>query len=136
MNGYKSTNGNMHCVSIDFIVMFIMVIIYIIYLVYPLKNYLLFQEMILLYHFIQIIIILIVYSMVLYNYYNQTMELFTYCIIFMIVGFGVSYWIDLYQLIGMGFIHGIILFNVLSYDAIIIDEDDYTNNSLPIQGII
>ena len=94
----------MQYASTDDILMFMMVIIYIIYVVYQLINYLLFQEMIILYHFIQIIIILIVYSMVFYKYYNKTMEFdscIIYCIVFCIV---VLCFIDVSQLALVSFV--------------------------------
>ena len=57
-----------------------------IYFVYPLINYFVFQEMILLYHVIQIINVLIVYWIIIY-YYSQTIEFcscITYCMVFVI----------------------------------------------------
>ena len=45
--------------------------------------------MILFYHFVQIIIVLIAYWIILYHAYNKTIQLFTYRIVFIIVGFDV-----------------------------------------------
>ena len=98
LNGYKSQNGNMQYASTDCILMFIMVIIYIIYVVYQLINYLLFQEMILLYQFIRIIIVFFVYWIILCNFCNQTMKLFAHCIIFIMTEFHLWYLINLYRL--------------------------------------
>ena len=95
---YRQQNGNMHCGTIDFILMGIMIIICIIYGVFLLMSYVEFQHMTLLYHFIQIVIILIVCSMILYDYNNLSMEFYsylTYCIVFFIV---VLYMIDTCQL--------------------------------------
>ena len=72
---YQS-HGSVHCVSIDCILICIMIIIGIAHFVYRLKNYSLFQEMTLPYHFTQVIIIFILYSMALYNYYNQKIDFY------------------------------------------------------------
>ena len=57
----------------------IMIIVWVICHVFQLVNHLVFQEMILSYHFIRLIIVPIVYSVVLCHHYKKTMELLMYC---------------------------------------------------------
>ena len=63
--------------------MCIVIVIWMLCVVYPLINHLKFQEMISLYHFIQLIIVLIVYSIyyiiITFYWYN------TYCIVFLVL---------------------------------------------------
>ena len=116
-------NGNMHCVTIDCILMCIMRVIWMIYFVYQLKNFLLFQRTTLLYYFIPIIIVLIVYSILLY-YYNQKMQFYlyiTYCIVFIIVVSDLWCLTDVYQLVLLIFI--VISCIVVSFGTIIIEKD-------------
>ena len=62
---------NIHCVSFDCILIGIMIIIWMSCCVYQLINHLVFQEMILLCHFIRIIIVSIVYSKLLCHRCNK-----------------------------------------------------------------
>ena len=68
----------MDCVTIDNILLCFMVIVWMIYSVYQLIKYLTFQDMILLYHFIQIIIVLFVYQTILCHYCNKTRHMYSF----------------------------------------------------------
>ena len=98
------SNRNMHCVSIDCISTCIMNVIYTIYCVYPFINQVVFRQIGLLYHFMQIIIVLMV--RILY-YHKQQIKSYSYItlrIAVIIVVSGVSYLIDVYHLKPVSFI--------------------------------
>ena len=85
-DGKHQLNRNMHCVTIDCILISIMNVICTMYFVYSLINHFLCHEITLSHYFMQIMS----YSIILYHYYNQLqrMEFYSlikYCIVFIIV---------------------------------------------------
>ena len=67
-------HGYIRFATIGCTVTCIMIVTWMIYLVYALIYRLEFQDMILLYHFIQLFIVLLIFSTILCHYYNQTMK--------------------------------------------------------------
>ena len=104
-------NANMHHVSIGCILVSRMNIICTIYGVYIWSNRVVFQEMTIIYHFVQIIFVIVAYSIRLHDYYNQlqTMESYSFIIYVWYCFYHCCVWfmaLDLCLSIPIGFICG------------------------------